>query len=73
MTFVGKSRRVVEYVGSRPPRGRTRAWAYDYRDLAKLLGTTADALRARVHRGTFAPNDLESICREWARKQGSES
>lgn len=40
-------------------------WAYGYADLAKLLGCTEQAVRARVARG-WKPG-LEAGRREWAR------
>jgi hypothetical protein len=43
-------------------------WAYGYAELAKLLGMTEQALRARVSRG-WDPGDLERLCREWAATQ----
>ena len=64
-----KTRRTVETT-DRPRRrggGRgPRLWAYGYADLAKLLGMTEQAVRARVARG-WNPGDLEAICREWVR------
>lgn len=67
---MGKTRRMVEYAGRAPRGGHTKAWAYDYQDLAELLGTTTGALRARVSRGTFTPGSLDAICREWATARG---
>jgi len=69
MPRMGKSRRTVTYQGKAPRGGHSRLWAYGYADLARLLGTTEQALRARVARG-WDPSDLGSVCREWARSGG---
>ena len=60
-----KSRRTVTHAGQRPGSGgRARLWAYGYSDLARLLGTTEAAMRARVARGTVFPGDLEWVCNQ---------
>lgn len=65
---MGKGRRVVEYAGTAPGKqaGRgPRLWAYSYQDLANLLGTTVEGLKARAKRRTFRPGDLESVFEAW--------
>lgn len=60
-----KNRRVVIESGRVPKGGRPRLWAYGYADLAQLFGTTTQAIRSRVQRGTLDPSDLEDICRAY--------
>lgn len=64
-----KARRVVIESGLVPKAGRPRLWAYGYADLAVLLGTSVEGVRARVRRGTLDPSSLESICRALSRAQ----
>lgn len=61
-------RRAVVVTG-RAPKG-ARLWAFGYADLAALLGIGEGALRNQVSAGKLDPLDLESICREWARRKG---
>jgi hypothetical protein len=73
MRDMAKGRRTVEFAGRAPGKssGRgPRLWAYSYSDLAHLLSTTEDALRARVSRGSFSPGNLEEVCRAWASARG---
>jgi hypothetical protein len=62
------SKRSVIQSGLIPKKGRPRAWAYGYADLAELLGTTEGAVRQLVYAGRLVPDDLRSIIRlyiEW--------
>ncbi len=67
-----KSRRTVTHTGQRPGSGgKAKLWAYGYSDLAKLLGVSEGALRARVARRrkkgyTNELGSLEGVCRAWA-------
>lgn len=71
-----KSRRTVEHSDRKRAKGKGRGpklWAYGYADLARLLGTTEGALRARVARGTAHPEDLAWVAAAWAGvRSGSE-
>lgn len=61
-------RRSVEYHVPKRGKGLGRSpklWAYGYSDLARLLGVTEGALRARVARG-WDPSDLGRVCAAWA-------
>lgn len=66
--------RAVEYPVRKRGQGRGRSpklWAYGYSDLARLLGTTEGALRARVARGRRMGKpldfgDLGVVCLEWS-------
>jgi hypothetical protein len=53
-----------------PTEGRPRLWAFGYRDYAKLLGTTEDAVRDMAKRG-FDFGDLEQVCAEWLKRRSS--
>ena len=64
---MSKARRTVIESGRVPKGGRPKLWAYGYQDLAELFGTSPEAIRQRVKRGTLDPSDLESVCRAWAR------
>ena len=58
-----KQRRTVALTDGSSRRGRL--WAYGYADLARLLGTTANAVRVSVARGRFDPGVLEEVCMRW--------
>ena len=62
----GMRRRWVE--ASRLLRKGDRAWAYGYRDLARLFGVTASAVKAAVLRGTLDPGDLVSVVKYLAKQ-----
>lgn len=73
---MARSRRVVEHNDIRRggSRGRSpKLWAYGYADLARLLGTTEGALRARVARGAAHPGDMAWVSEQWARVSGHDA
>ena len=70
--FDQKNRRTVWHSAEIGFGGRPLLWAYGVKDLAQLFGITPRAVRGLADRRArgFDPYDLESVCREWARREG---
>ena len=53
-------------------RKKSKTWAYGLDDLSAAMGTTEEAMRARLRRGTlgFDPGDLVQVARAIVRSTG---
>ncbi len=47
--------------------GPVKLWAFGYDTLAHLFGTSLEAIRKRVQRGTIDPTDLKSLIESYIR------